>query len=292
MKIFMKFLYAIAIIALFLIFFDSGRSARDKKYFKDVVLAEKGENNLENNKKEPFIGRLFAKNNLMYKQEKIGSVIYNDNIDINGEIKNISINFDIYQTLGFYIDETNVINYNGILNEFLVDGIVQDIVIAGYYNRPISYDNNFMRYILKDRDFPIFGLNSLVTSSELNPLESVIFEYNKVELLELVFVKSYSNKDLIETVNFTQLENYSDDNVNMYADVTSILRSKTGRFEYPNDEELLVLNELGINYHIFEGFEKYNYFIYIYSSAAIILASLSIYFVYIGPYLKKRKNTK
>lgn len=291
MKIFMKVLFGLALVVGGVLFFMSGKSARDEKYTKEVILANKGENNLENNQKESFVADLFAYNNLIYKKEKVGNIIFNETVLINDKESLVYINIDVYQVMGFYTDDILKTFFNGVLNEFSIDGKTGPLLtVTGSYEDPLAYEVNTQSFTIKNFNFPIFGLNDTVTSGKRNKLESVVFRLGKIEFFELVVNKSTT--ELETKINLKDLPNYPTDETKMYEEVLETLDVSVGRLIFPTKEQTEKLNELGYNFKIFEGQEKYNYLITIYVVVYLILASVIVYFVYLKSYFNKKKTNR
>lgn len=289
MKFFMKVLYVVAFLGIAFIFVDSGKSARDDKYVKDVILKNKGDDTLENNQNPEFVANLFALNGLIYKTDIVMNINYSNKIEINETLVDVSVNIDIYQVLGFYTNPYVKSYFNAVINEFSIDGDTSAIpIITGNYELPVYYDNKTSSYEVKSKTFPIFGLSDIVNGTEKNSLNSAIVKYDKTELFEIVLEKSVS-EELESKFYLKDSPTYPENLEQMYDDLFSILDSKSGGFVIPDEDKILKLNDLGYNYQIFKGQEAYNYLIYIYVGLYILILSFTTFFVYLKPYYKKKK---
>src|SRR5690554_2592219 len=182
MKTYSYFILIIMMIILGGLFLNSGISARNDKYINDVILAEKGGNSLENNKDKLFVERMFALNSLIYNENIVGTIDYNNTISIDNMLVDVSISIDIYQTMPLIFDDNIKYYFHGIVNEFtssLEDNPV--VTIYGYYEENLGYDSNYVAYQVNNFDFPIFGLNNTITNSKVNHLKTAVFVYRNVE---------------------------------------------------------------------------------------------------------------
>lgn len=286
MKTFSYFILIIMMIILGGLFLNSGISARNDKYINDVILAEKGGNSLENNKDKLFVERMFALNSLIYNENIVGTIDYNNTISIDNMLVDVSISIDIYQTMPLIFDDNIKYYFHGIVNEFtssLEDNPV--VTIYGYYEENLGYDSNYVAYQVKNFDFPIFGLNNTITNSKVNHLKTAVFVYRNVELFEIVLTDS---NQLTTSYYLNEFENYPNDLLHFYNTVVDTLTVRTGGFKEPNLDELNKLNSLNYNYHILENQEQYNYLIYIYMGIYVIILLLIVYFVFLKKIIRKR----
>lgn len=286
MKTFSYFILIIMMLVLGGLFLNSGISARNDKYINDVILAEKGENTLENNKDKLFVERMFALNNLIYNETIIGTIDFKDKINIENQEVDISISIDIYQTMPLMFDDEIKHYFYGIVNEFkssLEDNPI--ISVYGYYEEDLSYERNYVYYQVRDLNFPIFGLNDTLTSNNLNPLNTTTFVYKNIELFELVLNKS---NNLSNQYFLKDFKNYPSDIHHFYNTIKNTLSVRPGGFNEPNQEQLKILNDHNYNYHIFENQSQYNYLIYIYMGFYLLILGLIIYFVFLKKLFVKK----
>ncbi|MGI6781234.1 MAG: hypothetical protein ACOX56_00105 [Acholeplasmataceae bacterium] len=285
MKIFAYFVLGFMLVALFGLFFNSGISARNDKYIKEVVLTEKGENTLENNKDPLFVERLFSLKDFMYNKTIVGTIVYSKTVIIDNQSVDIDINIDIYQTMPLMFDDKIKYYFHGIVNEFKSSlETTPYLTIIGYYENNITASSNEAAYVVKDLDFPIFGLNNTVTSNKLNKLNTAVFTYKNVELFELVLNEA---NGLETQFVLSEFENYPSDLNHFYDTVTKTLTVRSGGFLKPTKEQLLTLNESNYNYHIFEGQDQYNYLIWIYMGIYVVIVGVIISAIFIRKRIKK-----
>lgn len=286
MKTFSYFILIIMMIILGALFLNSGISARNDKYINDVILAEKGENTLENNRDKLFVERMFALNNLIYNENIIGTINYNNKVEIGNDIVDINISIDLYQTMPLIFEDDIKYYFHGVVNEFTSS--IEDhpvVTIYGYYEDNLGYDSNYITYQVKDFDFPIFGLNDTITSSTVNKLNSAVFVYRNVELFEIVLNDS---NEVSTSYYMNEFENYPNDLFHFYNTVIETLTVRTGGFNEPNLEQLAKLNSNNYNYHIFENQEQFNYLIYIYVGIYLVILFIIIYFVFLKKLINKK----
>lgn len=292
MKVFMKILSVIALIFLGVMVFNSGKAARDAKYIENVILVDKGSNSVHNNMKESFIADAFTLNGLMYKQNKVGNIEIMSYVNDNDKDKVMYLNINIFQVMGFFVSEEIPAQFQAIVNEFSVDAIERDLKITGHYQDPLYGDNHKDYYVVENRNFPLFGINNTITNGKLNILESIVFSFKgekeDIEVLELVVNSSKS--ELSEKEYLKDMPGYPADQNQMQDEITKVLTTKSGGFKIPTAEQVEALNELGYNYKLFEGQEKYNYLIYIYVGLYAILALVALYYLFFNEKLKAKKN--
>lgn len=286
MKTFSYFILVFMLLTLGVLFFNSGISARNDKYINDVILAQKGENTLENNKNPKFVSQMFALNDLIYNETIVGTINYDSTILINDESVSLSIEIDIYQTMPLLFDDNIKHYFHGIVNKF-TSSIAENpfVTITGYYENNITSDNNYISYQVRNLNFPIFGLNDTVTNSAVNRLNSAVFKYQDVELFEIVL---HESNDLDFQFNLNELPNYPADLNGFYNVVVDNLTVRAGGFEKPNDEEVLILNGYKYDYYIFDNIEQFNYLIYIYMAIYLGIVLIIVYFVFIRKRLKQK----
>lgn len=285
MKIFTYFIVGFFLVALGGLFLNSGISARNERYINEVVLAEKGENTLENNQNPLFVERMFALNNLIYNETIVGTINYSNTVTINNEPVDINISIDIYQTMPLMFDDKLKYFFHGVVNEF--KSSIEDnpnIRIYGYYERNVTAYDNYIYYNVENPNFPLFGLNNTITRNEVNLLETAVFTYKNVELFELVITKS---RNLEFTYYLENMVNYPTDINAFYNKANEVLTVRSGGFQIPNEDQLLELNSHNYNFHIFKNQGKYNYLIFIYLAIYFVIVALVVYFVFIRKRIKK-----
>lgn len=294
MKFFMKILYVLVFIGLAFIFLDSGKTARDDKYIKEVILKNKGENTLENNKDEDFVANMFALNGLIYRKDIVATIEYNENVEVNNKATDVYVNLDVYQVTGLNTNPLVKTFYNVVVNEFSLDGDTSyNPTITGNYELPIYYENKTSSFTVKNKNFPLFGLSNVTSGEKVNVLNSAIFKYNDVEFFEIILAKSV-NEEVTTKFDLKTFPNYpleSEQN-KMYDDIFKILDTKGGGFKIPTKDQVELLNEQGYNYHLFEGQNAYDYLIYIYVGIYAVILILTTYFVYLKPYYNKKKTNR
>lgn len=292
MKVFMKILSVIALLFLGVMVFNSGKAARDAKYIEKVILADKGSNEIHDNMKESFVGDAFALNNLIYKQNKVGNIEMMARVTDNGKDKSVYLNIDIYQVMGFFISEEIPAQFQAIVNEFSVNAQAQNLKLTGNYKEALHGENHKDYYTVENRNFPLFGINNTITNGKLNPLESIVFSFQgekeDIQILELVVDESKT--ELSEKRYLKTMSGYPENEKQMQEDITNVLTTKSGGFKIPTEEQVETLNELGYNYKLFEGQDKYNYLIYIYVGIYVVVAGVALYFLFVNERIKNKKN--
>lgn len=287
----MKFLYYIIIsivtIIFGLLFYETGKSKRNELYIKNHVLIN---NTFEDKDKyDLFISQLFALNNLVYNKEKIGSINFKETITKNDETYNLSLLIDIYQTMPLNHHNKLTYFFHGIVVEFKVNGESElPLNITGHYTDDLGYGQNHTTYVLTNYDFPIFGINNTITNDNLNSLETVVFTFNELYLLELNLEKSLNNNFSYDIKDF---DNYPKDLKVFKNNLDDILSPNFNGYIIPNENEVQKLKMLNYDFHIFEGQEQYNHYIYIYMFVYIISASLFLYFTIIKRLFKKKTTS-
>lgn len=292
MKVFMKILSVIALLFLGVMVFNSGKAARDAKYIEKVILADKGSNEIHDNMKESFVGDAFALNSLIYKQNKVGNIEMMARVTDNGKDKSVYLNIDIYQVMGFFISEEIPAQFQAIVNEFSVNAQAQNLKLTGNYKEALHGENHKDYYTVENRNFPLFGINNTITNGKLNPLESIVFSFQgekeDIQILELVVDESKT--ELSEKSYLKTMSGYPENEKQMQEDITDVLTTKSGGFKIPTEEQVEALNELGYNYKLFEGQDKYNYLIYIYVGIYVVVAIVALYFLFVNERIKNKKN--
>ncbi|HKL95321.1 MAG TPA: hypothetical protein VJ845_02705 [Haploplasma sp.] len=292
MKVFMKILSVIALLFLGVMVFNSGKAARDAKYIEKVILADKGSNEIHDNMKESFVGDAFALNSLIYKQNKVGNIEMMARVTDNGKDKSVYLNIDIYQVMGFFISEEIPAQFQAIVNEFSVNAQAQNLKLTGNYKEALHGENHKDYYTVENRNFPLFGINNTITNGKLNPLESIVFSFQgekeDIQILELVVDESKT--ELSEKRYLKTMSGYPENEKQMQEDITDVLTTKSGGFKIPTEEQVEALNELGYNYKLFEGQDKYNYLIYIYVGIYVVVAGVALYFLFVNERIKNKKN--
>lgn len=292
MKVFMKILSVIALLFLGVMVFNSGKAARDAKYIEKVILADKGSNEIHDNMKESFVADAFALNSLIYKQNKVGNIEMMARVTDNGKDKSVYLNIDIYQVMGFFISEEIPAQFQAIVNEFSVNAQAQNLKLTGNYKEALHGENHKDYYTVENRNFPLFGINNTITNGKLNPLESIVFSFQgekeDIQILELVVDESKT--ELSEKRYLKTMSGYPENETQMQEDITNVLTTKSGGFKIPTEEQVEALNELGYNYKLFEGQDKYNYLIYIYVGIYVVVAGVALYFLFVNERIKNKKN--
>lgn len=285
MKIFAYFVLGFMLVALGGLFFNTGISARNDKYIKEIVLAEKGENTLENNRDPLFVERMFSLNNLMYNKTTVGTITYTNTVTIENTEVDLNITIDLYQTMPLMFDDGIRHYFHGVVSEF--KSSLEDepyLTIIGYYERDIKVGNNSVLYRVNNPNFPVFGLNHTITSSEVNKLNSAVFTYRDIKLFEIVLNESQNLETKYYLADF---ENYPTDLNHFYNTVNETLTVRSGGYQMPDEAQLQILNDNNYNFHIFKGQEQYNYLIWVYMGIYLVIVGVVLYFAVIRKRIKK-----
>lgn len=281
------FYYIILLIIIFLLgsfFYQGGISERNSKFIDETILLNKT-NDLSGNQDPTFISQMFALNNLVFKEDKIANIIFDDILTIGNENKQVYLVIDIYQTMPLAHTELDYL-FHGIISEFRINNLLNNpLQITGHYENDLGNGKNRTTYNLTNYDFPLFGINDTFTNNEINKLETVIFSYQGTHILEL---------DITKTLNITpsyKLKDFSGypEDLNSFKDfLKETLSIGYVGYQIPNLDELNLLNENGFNFYVFSGQEAYDYFIYIYMGIYLVIVLIIIYFSIIRKRLKKK----